>query len=347
MADLDERLSVLTVGLGDPPSPGELEQRVQRRRRRRRAAQGLGGVAAAVALVAGAVTLTSGGDANTTVRAAAPPGGDASVASPTTVVPFDTPVLLDAFGAGTPPWAVYARRMSPDTNCLELWGGPTIAPGWCWNGPFDQASMVVKDYGAFQLLLGIVPLGTKSVRLGDQPLRLLGDGFGARFVDALLPAGADGSNVVVDVDGTQVRPESTPDKLGVQNIHRRVDSINGQPVPPTFTPPGAIQPPAPPAKRVTVTAGATNLQKHVFDTVGGSSAAPLELVVSFWDGIEPCSVLGRVDLVETADKVTITLWTGTGPGAGNLACPAIAQQKETVVRLAAPLGNRTIVDGAK
>jgi hypothetical protein len=97
--------------------------------------------------------------------------------------------------------------------------------------------------------------------------------------------------------------------------------------------------------RVEVVPGATNLHTHAFELAAASG--PQSLLVRFWDGIEPCSVLGRVDLVEAADKVTVTLWTGVGPGAANLSCVAIAQQKETLVALAAPLGARSVVDGAK
>ena len=66
----------------------------------------------------------------------------------------------------------------------------------------------------------------------------------------------------------------------------------------------------------------------------------------FWSGVEPCYVLGRVDVAEAADKVTITLWTGLGPGAAGMACIQMAGYYEVIVQLQAPLGGRTVVDGA-
>lgn len=361
MADLEDRLSVLTSSFGDPPSTAELERRVLRRQRRRWRARRVAGAAAAVALVVGGLAL-AGADHKTTVRTASPSLGDSAVASPTTTaLAFNTPVLLDRVDAGGQQWALYGRRMPPDTNCLELWSGPTIEPGWCWNGPIDRAQAIVHDYESFRMMFAIVPIGARTATIGDRSLNLLGTnkGFGASFVAFVLPAREDGSNVVVDVDGALFKPEVIP-------LHARVDAVNGQPVtsPSTAPPVTVTAPPRPPsvplttvpatttipppiggqAKRVTVTPGATSLQRHPFESAVASGAQ--SVLATFWDGIEPCSVLGRVDVVEAADKVTITLWTGTGPGAANQACIAIAQQKETLVALAAPLGARAIVDGA-
>lgn len=69
--------------------------------------------------------------------------------------------------------------------------------------------------------------------------------------------------------------------------------------------------------------------------------------VVWWSGVEPCNVLDHVEVVETASTVTITLYEGHGPGAGDVACIEIAVQKATLVRLDKPLGNRELVDGAK
>mgnify|MGYP001101453744 CR=1 FL=1 len=69
------------------------------------------------------------------------------------------------------------------------------------------------------------------------------------------------------------------------------------------------------------------------------------LRVTWWSGVEPCHVLDRVEVTEGTDTVTVTLWEGTtDPGA---ACIAVALEKFTEVRLAAPLGDRKVVDGAK
>ncbi|HWH33328.1 MAG TPA: hypothetical protein VNU01_11725 [Egibacteraceae bacterium] len=70
------------------------------------------------------------------------------------------------------------------------------------------------------------------------------------------------------------------------------------------------------------------------------------VTLTWWSGVEPCTVLDRVDVVEQADKVVITLYEGNAPGDEG-ACPAIAVERRTRVTLSAPLAGRAIVDGAK
>jgi hypothetical protein len=69
------------------------------------------------------------------------------------------------------------------------------------------------------------------------------------------------------------------------------------------------------------------------------------MAVRFWGGVPECEPVGRVDVQETATTVTITLYTGRPPGEPQ-ACIAIALYQELIVELSAPLGSRTIVDGA-
>ena len=45
--------------------------------------------------------------------------------------------------------------------------------------------------------------------------------------------------------------------------------------------------------------------------------------------------------------MTITLSEGSDPAAGQVACIMIAEFKRVIVHLDQPLGDRTIVDGAK
>jgi len=71
------------------------------------------------------------------------------------------------------------------------------------------------------------------------------------------------------------------------------------------------------------------------------------VAVDFVAGIEPCSVLDHVDVRYGADSVTITLSEGSDPAAGQVACIMIAEFKQVIVHLDQPLGDRTIVDGAK
>ena len=71
-----------------------------------------------------------------------------------------------------------------------------------------------------------------------------------------------------------------------------------------------------------------------------------QLAVQFWGGVAPCSVIGRVDVAETPERVTITLFGGRDPRPGRVACIELAVYQEVVVDLAAPVGARAIADGA-
>ncbi|WP_433221718.1 hypothetical protein [Microtetraspora malaysiensis] len=79
-----------------------------------------------------------------------------------------------------------------------------------------------------------------------------------------------------------------------------------------------------------------------------TSAKPIRngryLRVTWWSGVEPCTVLDRVRVKETRKKVTVTLYEGRGKDAQM--CVMIAVRKSTIVKLRAPLGDRKVVDGA-
>lgn len=62
--------------------------------------------------------------------------------------------------------------------------------------------------------------------------------------------------------------------------------------------------------------------------------------VGIYMGVEPCSVIDRVEVAETADSVDITIFAGTGDAAAT--CIAIAEARAVVVTLDAPLGDRTL-----
>jgi hypothetical protein len=60
-----------------------------------------------------------------------------------------------------------------------------------------------------------------------------------------------------------------------------------------------------------------------------------------------CSALGRVDVAETAQEVTVSVLVGRLPGADCAGPqPQLAAVVSTVVTLTAPLGNRRVRDGA-
>ena len=96
---------------------------------------------------------------------------------------------------------------------------------------------------------------------------------------------------------------------------------------------------------VTPTPGMADVTPRPFDTatVGEDDRS---LNVDFWSGVAPCDVLDHVDVAYGTDTVTVTLFAGHDPSAGNVACIDIAQFERVVVTLDEPLNGRTIVDGA-
>lgn len=70
--------------------------------------------------------------------------------------------------------------------------------------------------------------------------------------------------------------------------------------------------------------------------------------VRYWSGVEPCHVLDSVEVEETDETVTITLYEGSEPQPGGEmpVCIQIARWTAVDVRLDAPVGDREIVDGA-
>lgn len=96
---------------------------------------------------------------------------------------------------------------------------------------------------------------------------------------------------------------------------------------------------------VTPTPGMADVNPRSFDTatVGDDDRT---LSIDFWSGIAPCDVLDHVDVSYSPDVVTVTLFAGHDPSAGNVACIDIAQFERVVVTLDEPLNGRTIVDGA-
>ena len=76
------------------------------------------------------------------------------------------------------------------------------------------------------------------------------------------------------------------------------------------------------------------------------SADDVKLTITFWGGVEPCSVLDHVDIDETPRTVTVTLYVGSDPNDGNVACPELAVLKQVTITLDHPLAGRDIVDGA-
>lgn len=114
-------------------------------------------------------------------------------------------------------------------------------------------------------------------------------------------------------------------------------------VPVTTTPPNA---PEEGPKPVKPTGDAINVHKIRWTQAKAVSKGK-KVRLTWWSGVEPCTVLDKVKVKETSKKVTITLYEGTSPKARNMSCIMIAIEKTTTVKLKKPLGTRKIVDGAK
>ena len=93
------------------------------------------------------------------------------------------------------------------------------------------------------------------------------------------------------------------------------------------------------------TPGMDHVGQTAFDTamIGADDTT---LTIVFWSGVEPCYVLDHVSVSYGADAVTVTLFQGSDPNADDVACIAIALQKQVSITLDEPLAGRAIVDGA-
>ena len=100
--------------------------------------------------------------------------------------------------------------------------------------------------------------------------------------------------------------------------------------------------PGPTHQAVEPREGLVDVVPHIWDKVEPIDERTLR--VEFYGGVEECEGLDRVEVEETEDDVTITLYTGRVPEAE--VCIEIAVLKSTEVGLGAPLGDREIVDGA-
>lgn len=127
----------------------------------------------------------------------------------------------------------------------------------------------------------------------------------------------------------------------------------GGPIP--VEPDGGIGDGAGPAQGDPDPQTARKVEPHAGETVD-VRARPWERVVPnedqteltvFWSsGVAPCTVLDRVDVDETDDAVTITVYEGTAAESQGQMCIEIAEYKAYTVELDGELGPRSILDGA-
>lgn len=68
--------------------------------------------------------------------------------------------------------------------------------------------------------------------------------------------------------------------------------------------------------------------------------------IYFYAGVEPCSVLDRVDVRASGGTIRITLYSGSDPASPDAMCIQTAELKSVDVRLESAIADRKIVDGA-
>jgi hypothetical protein len=374
----DTRLSVLVdPPLAEPPTLDELQRRGKAWRRRTGASRG--GLVAAVAavLISAGVALTPG-DAPETLQTAAPAGSASTTVSGSPAAePAPAAVAVRTFDVDGQQWTLLATRTADTAICFTLRpvAGEALNPG-CLTPDGRAVQAGAADLKSVSFLYGIVAPGVTQVTLtaGGNATRLdvlgSGTGFPVTFIGTVVPPSVTSAELAATRNGSEERV-AVP-----LPSHLRVSSGSGREVPPspssttvTTARPTPTQPPPTPApdtpvstvvpptappttvapglgqpKRVQPVPGATDLRKQTFQSAAAAGAQ--SLAVRFWSGVEPCYVLGRVDVTETAERVTVTLWTGSGPGSAGMACIQMAAYYEVVVQLQAPLGTRTVIDGA-
>jgi hypothetical protein len=105
--------------------------------------------------------------------------------------------------------------------------------------------------------------------------------------------------------------------------------------------------PAEPTPNLVSPRPADNLRPQRWANAQVGAGASQVLIHGTLAGGPPCTVLGRIQLAETQDSVTITLWVGSQKDA---MCdepqPDLGYSFVTQVTLRAPLGSRKIIDGA-
>ncbi|HEX7248504.1 MAG TPA: hypothetical protein VF351_10445 [Actinomycetota bacterium] len=134
--------------------------------------------------------------------------------------------------------------------------------------------------------------------------------------------------------------------LAIAIVGAAIAAANDDPDTPVTT--GPIPGDPPPAAGPTVVEprpGMADVYARPFDTakVGNDD---MTVTIDFVSGVEPCTVLDRVDVRYGTDAVTITLYEGHDPNAGDVACIEIGVYKRVIVQLDEPLAGRPIVDGA-
>jgi hypothetical protein len=115
----------------------------------------------------------------------------------------------------------------------------------------------------------------------------------------------------------------------------------GPDTPVTATPaPGPTGPGG--ARRVTPRPGLVDVRAQAWDRA--EPVGPRRVRVEFYGGVEECEGLDHVDVAETGERVTITLFVGRVPEAE--VCIELAVLKSVTIEVEESLRGRHIVDGS-
>jgi hypothetical protein len=150
-------------------------------------------------------------------------------------------------------------------------------------------------------------------------------------------AGGGGDNSVVT---------SVPRPSCVRATHVREAQASDSPVSSTIACPGSSDAPGRPRRHLVEPRGGQVDLRPIAWTRARVARDDRTVTIAFASGIAPCSVLDHVDVEDRPKAVTITLFEGHAPDAGDVACIDIAQLKAVRILLERPLNGRELVDGA-
>lgn len=170
--------------------------------------------------------------------------------------------------------------------------------------------------------------------------RLGGDKPSERNEGAPSPAGS------TEPSPSQVEP--TPGLPGVVPSPEPSSSPAAPPAPGPAPAPPAPAPaiPDPPGYQPAIVkprAGMDNVQRVTWRRAEVLNDRTLR--IHYESGVEPCSVLDRVEVEYRASEIAVSLFEGSDPAFKDAVCIMIAQFKAVDVPLDRPVNGRTIVDG--
>jgi hypothetical protein len=139
---------------------------------------------------------------------------------------------------------------------------------------------------------------------------------------------------------------SGPRQPCVRPTHGREERISEAPLSSSIACPAPTGPPGPPQRQLVEPEEGQVDPRPIAWTRAHVAPDDRTVTIDFASGIAPCSVLDHVDVDDRPDAITITLFEGHAPDAGDVACIEIAQLKAVRILLDRPVNDRELVDGA-